>query len=225
MKKIVYLFMILLIFFNVINVLALDECTTSELKRLKELANNVVFKYEYQIRDENLMDSDEYTFKQVYYDVTGFNLSNELIVRLKEDEDVRFTYEEPTIGNFINGETLQIEILAYTKNLCSGRVILTKNIKLPSINVYSLNEECQEYPNFKYCQENGELNISELEFQEALSEYKKELENKKDDDKLVDYKDSRDYTMYVYIGSLILIVGVMLFVIIRYNQKKKDSDL
>ena len=225
MKKIFYFLTFILIFFNTIDTFAIDECTTSELKRLKELANNVAFKYEYQIREEKLMDSDEYTFKQVYYDVTGLNLNDELIVRLKDDEDLKFTKEDPMIGNFINGETLKIEMIAYTKNLCSGRIILTKTLKLPSLNIYSLKEECQEYPDFKYCKENGELDISELEFQQSLNEYKKEIGNKKDDSKLIDNIDSNNYMMYVYIGSIVLLIVVILFVIIKYNQKKKDSDL
>lgn len=224
MKKIVYSLAFILVFFNPLNTLALDECTTSELKRLNELANNIEFKYEYEIVDERLTDSDEYTFKQVYYDITGLNLSSELIVRLKGDEEVRFTQEEPTIGRFINGETINIEMIAYTKNLCSGKTILTKTLKLPSLNTYSLKEECLEYKEFKYCQENRIFDISESEFQDALEEYKKELENKKSDNDIIDNEDYHDYMIYIYIGIGILLV-IVIFLVIKFNKKKKDRDL
>ena len=52
MKKILFSFSLLLICFGCINVSAIEECTTSELNRLKELANNVSFQYEYEIEKE-----------------------------------------------------------------------------------------------------------------------------------------------------------------------------
>lgn len=225
MRRIIYCLAFILIFLNPLSTLALDECTPSELKRLKELASNVSFKYEYEIVDEKITDNDEYTFKQVYYSVTGLNLSDELIIHLKDDHSVRFTKDDPTYGNFINGETLKIEMIAYTKNLCSGKVLLNKTVKLPRINVYSLKEECQEYKKFKYCQENGEFDITEREFQEALDNYKKELDNIDDDNKLNNNSNnfSNNYWIYIYIGMGLLLI-IIIFLIIN-KKKKKDRDL
>ena len=57
MKKILFSFSLLLIYFCCLNVSAIDACTTSEMTRLRELANNVNFSYQYSVEDE--LESDE----------------------------------------------------------------------------------------------------------------------------------------------------------------------
>ena len=55
MKIFKFLFMIFLSFI-VINVNALEDCTSSEMKRLTELANNVKVDYSYTIEESDYQD-------------------------------------------------------------------------------------------------------------------------------------------------------------------------
>ena len=58
MKKILFSFSLLLIYFCCLNVSAIDACTTSEMTRLRELANNVTFNYNYKIEYESEEDEE-----------------------------------------------------------------------------------------------------------------------------------------------------------------------
>ena len=129
---------------------------------------------------------------------------NEVSKKLKEVASKLFNKNNVTIS--ISGDQTTLSLLKET----------VKNIKLPSINVYSLNEECQEYPNFKYCQENGELNISELEFQEALSEYKKELEKIGKT-----YRNTNENWSKYYQGTIVVPIRIEFKRL--YHQKKNES--
>lgn len=63
LKKILLLF----IFIICTNVYALDECTTDKMKNLRELANNVEFKYEYEL-EKNLNEIDDIQYEKIEFD-------------------------------------------------------------------------------------------------------------------------------------------------------------
>lgn len=225
MKKIICLISFLLMMIYIPNVNALDECTSGEMKRLKELASNVEFKYEYDVIDNQMFADDEYIPKTAVYKITSYNLSGELKVRLVDDDrNIYFTNNKPTIDNFLNGEVVKVEISAYTKNLCAGKILRNVSIKLPYFNQYSLKEECIEYKEFKYCQEFGKYNISDSEFYSELENYKKNLE--KGDNGNLGIDNINDINPYLIIGILVIFVvlGLVVFLIIKYT-KKKESDL
>jgi len=219
MKK--YLLFIMIMFFPFFNVYAEGECTTSELKRLREIASNVSFTYDYEIVEQKYTEYDEYTFKTAFYDITASNFNSEIKIRLKGYNDALFTETEPVMGRFAAGETVQIEIVAYTKNLCSGKVLLTKNIKLPHVNFASFYDECRDYPDFKYCKEFANYDITRDEFLEKLDEYKKENNNIFDDPDVFDF--FLKYQVYIYITGGVLIVGLITLIIILVNKRKKED--
>ena len=218
------IFTFLLCILSYKNVYALNECTSSELQRLRELANNVSFTYEY--KKEEYLEEDTYTVKTAYYSVTAHNLSDELTVRLKNDNSLVFTKEKPTLNNFLNGSLVQIELVAYTKNLCSGRVIVTKNVELPYWNKYSEREECNLYPEFKYCSEFGRYNITDEEFLSELEKYKgkdeKEPDTNLEENSLT--KFFGDYGLY-FLGGLGGVIVIAFLIVFILKKRKKDSDL
>lgn len=223
MKRIIYLISILCVLVSIPKVNALDECSTSELKRLKELANNTEFKYEYEIVDDGMYDDLEIVSKNALYTITGYNLSGELKYKVVDRGELYFTTNNSVIKNFLNGSTVKIEIRAYTKNLCSGKLIKTVTIKLPYFNPLSLNEECNEYKNFKYCQEFGKFNLNHTEFLDELEKYKNGLDN--GDNLGDDIKDENSsYLKYIVFILVILIILVMIIIFAR-RKRKKDVDL
>ncbi len=207
MKRVIYS-LVFIMFFNFLNVEALTSCKTLELERLKELANKVTFSYTYQKEDNLNIESD------VRFTITAHNLNEDLLVKIKDSEE-KFTLENPSINNFLNNQVVEIEILAYTKNLCSGNLILTKTINLPFYNHFFEREECLENKDFKYCSEYGKYDITEKEFQEELEKYKI---NKKVDNKNPKYF-LKKYSFYV----LSLLIVVLIVGGVKHKLKNKKD--
>ena len=224
MKRIKYIIAIL-IFIMCLNVDALTECSTSELNRLNELAKNIDFSYEYQVEEVKPMESSEEVNFEVKYKITAHNLPADLIIRINSDNNNRFTEKNNTVDGFLNGENVKVDTLAYTSNLCSGKVISTKTINLPYFNIWSLRDECEENKDFKYCQEYGRYNISEDTFLKELEDYK----NKPLIDKVVKNESVNNFLKQygIYIGALafLVIVGAVTFVIVNKKRNKEDRDL
>ena len=68
MKNVRYI-LLMFIVFSILNVKAVDKCTTDEINRLKELANNVSFPYDYEIH-ETVGDEIDEDGNSAYYIVT-----------------------------------------------------------------------------------------------------------------------------------------------------------
>ena len=220
-KKIYKLFLIFSFFFFSLNVSALTECSNNDMNNLAELAKNISFKYEKEVLDIKLSENDEGTFKEVYYKITALNLNDNLKVKVKSDDELVFTNENSTIDNFFNGERVVIQIYANTSNLCSGKLITSKVIELPFYNLFSEREECNTYPDFKYCKEYGDFSLDEETFLEELEEYKKD--NQTDDDK----EDKVKVKKYGIYAILIILVIIVLIVLIKKKKKikVKENDL
>ena len=226
MKKIKYLFLIY-IFFICLNVSALNECTSEEMTRLKELADNVSFQYKANVEDVKLLEEDEYMYKEAYYTIQAFNIDSSLKVHVK-DSDIYFSNQEDDMSGFMNGENVIIEFIAYTKNLCSGKVITTKTINLPYFNLFSLRNECKDYPEFKYCSEYGDYSISEEEFLKELGIYQQNSGNSnnknKDSEKsaFIAFLEKYEFEISLTIG----IIGfILLTLIVIKKNLEKDRDL
>lgn len=213
-KKICKLFLIFSFFFLSSNVSALTECSSSDMKNLAELAKNVSFKYEKEVLDIKLTEDDEDTFKEVYYKITALNLNDSLKIKVKSDEELIFTNENPTINDFFNGERVVIQIYANTPNLCSGNLITTKVVELPFYNIFSEREECKTYPDFKYCKEFGDFSLDEETFLEELDKYKKS--NIKTDDNIKE--NVKKYGIY---ASILIILAIIILLVATFKKNKK----
>ena len=221
MKKIKYIFFVGL-FFICLNVSALNECTPEEMTRLKELADNISFQYKVGVEDITLYDGDDYIYKEPYYTLQAFNIDSSLKVHVKNN-NTYLTDQIDDLASFMNGENVTIEFIAYTKNLCSGKVIMTKTIKLPYFNLYSLRTECKDYPEFKYCSENGEYDISEEEFLEELENYKK---NNKNSEKKNNIEKKSAFLAFLekYEFQISLTIGIVGFILLTLIVIKKNLD-
>ena len=223
MKIVKYLIPIFL-FFTSLNTYALEECKTEELTRLNELAKNVSFTYEYRTEDVKPIEGSEEVNTEVIYKITAHNLPSDLIVEVS-GEDRRFTEKENVLDGFINGDSVKLNILAYTKNLCSGKTLVTKIINLPYFNIWSLREECKDNSDFKYCKEYQYFNITEEEFLNELQEYK----DKPLIDDIVKNENVNNFLKQngIYIGVLafVVVIGSVIFIVVNKKSKKKDRDL
>lgn len=219
MKKVIYLPLIM-ICLSIINVKALEECTTSELARLKELANNVRITYDYKI---DVFEDDEDSFL-VNYDINIINTNEDLKISYQsniDDKVVMLKEGEETITGFYQGETLIFKVYAYTANKCVDKLLRIMTVNLPMYNrYYYFNKDtCREYPEFKYCKEFMDTqNLSFQTINEKFDEYKKELAIKNVSNMLKN-------NFYYIIAGIVIIIAIVLFFIIRKHKMKKDADL
>jgi len=224
MKKIKYL-SIMLLMVAFIDVKAIDNCTTVELNRLKELANNVVIEQEYNIIDEEAIQNEdeeviEGKFAQFHLKVLNFN-SDLRISYLNEEGEYEFISQSDLEAKvFFEGEKLTFKIYSYTNNLCTDRVLNTINIKLPYYNIfYSKNEEkCKKYSDYKYCKE-----FIDEDIEEDLDKIAKEFSNyiKNPNSESVTGSNSKFNIIYIIVIIAIIFIALILFGPKMRNKKKK----
>lgn len=218
MKKILFSFSLLLICFSYINVSAIDACTTSEMTRLRELANNVEISYTYEIEifeEENIF---------LIYDLQVLNLHSDLKISYENknsNEIIFLNNNNPTINGLGENETLIFYIYAYTDNMCVDTLLRTITVNLPIYNNYYYfnKERCEEYSDFEYCQEF--MDVSDLSFEEIDNKFNEYLESLRIDKFADTFKNNY---IYVIIGG-VLILTIVVIIVIKKQKVKKDSDL
>lgn len=227
MKKIKYL-LILLLIISFKNVSAIDNCTSSEMTRLRELANNVEIKYEdkveeiWEVNDENAT-SESFVGVNVVYKlvINNYNSDLKLYIKLNNNEKKIISVEELENKNFYETDNIQIEIYSLTNNLCTDELLRTITIKLPIYNqfYYSHKEECIKYPDFKYCEEF--LDLTNVDFDKINAEFEKYLSNQND----VRINNDIKINKYLLIGGIVAIVMIITVLSLWKKNKKKKDDL
>ena len=134
MKKYIGLLISFVLFFISYDVLAIETCTTSEMKRLKELASNVNFVAEIDYETVEGMKIEEEKFVSAFYDIKVLNSSSELKIYYEENDN-KILVEDDYIESVEQGE-IKFYIYAYTANLCVDELIMTKTIELEELNSY-----------------------------------------------------------------------------------------
>ena len=220
------MFLILIIFS--INVYA-DSCSNDELKRLKNIAEQVDITYEYEMKNK-VINKEEYVY--VDFTIVASNLNKELQVN-HENDYLQGDYKEfkndgknfGRISGFIEGEKVTITIRAYTSNDCSGRILMKKTIKLPYYNYWKIANStyymCKNYPEFKYCKELVDDKIEYEKFVDELNKYVSSLNVKENNDVSKDTSSDNNYYMIIGIVGGILLVFIIIYVI--WKKQRKNS--
>lgn len=227
MKKIKYL-LILLLIISFKNVSAIDNCTSSEMTRLRELANNVEIKYEPKIDEIASDDSSTIDTILVSYRLVVSNLANDLRLYYKSgnNEKKLITMEQLQNETFYEGMNIQFQIYSWTNNLCTDELLRTINIKFPSYSrfYYFHKEECNKYPDFKYCKEF--LDISSINFDDDIDKVEEAYNNYLKDKGVIQVNDDiqvNNYILIVISIAVLLIIIISIVLINKKNKKKKDD--
>ncbi len=214
MKKIVFFITLLLS----INVMA-ATCEKEELARLKNLAQQVEFKTDYELKENQ-------GIKYAEFSVTAYNLNEDLkiVIDSKNKNNTEFKYNDTkkyTLKPFVEGAKIKVIIYGYTTNGCSGKEITTKTLTMPYYNKYYSEDTCKDTPDFKYCSEIVNKDLSLNEFYDELNKHvnanSKEIEEK-------DANKEKGISLYIIIIvtiSVIVLVGVVAMVIM--NKRKKNA--
>ncbi len=140
------------------------DCSYERKAELSRIASNVQFSYDYEMNENG---NPEFT-------VTISNLTNDIYIEDDMTGEFISGIGERNIS-YPNGSSIQFKIYSNDQN-CYGDSILTQHINLPYYNYYSSSEECRNYPNFAYCQMWLNTNITTDAFNNALGNYKQDLQ-------------------------------------------------
>ncbi len=219
MKKII---VIMIVFFISLNVYAIDACSTSELSRLNELANNVTFKSNY-----NIIEDDEVEEINVIYNIEISNYSDDLKISYKTTYDDEIIEVDPKVGldaDFSPTDNVTFYIRAYTDNMCTTKLLKTVTVKLPEYNEYYYyhKDKCDNNSDFKYCKEFMDVDISDEEIEKLFDEYLK-----KDD--IINVPEVVKNNKAIIFGCIygVVVIGIVavILIVLEKNKKKKKDDL
>lgn len=218
MKKILVFFLFFTLYFNVY---AIDNCTSGEMNRLKELAKNVQIKYEYTLNSTNHQIEEEIIDPR--YRVQILNLDNSLKIYYKStyySQGNLENIEDITTDYLIQGgDKLDFYIYSYTTNLCTDTMLRKITIDFPDYNLYYYEnkDKCQKYPEFKYCEEFKDLKDKDFEkIDKEFDNYIKSLEINNIQNNLSKY-------WYLLVGFLLIIIFITVIIIFQKKKKKKDE--
>lgn len=133
------------------------ECDYQRRAELSRLASNIQVAYTY--------DTSDFT---VYVS----NLTSDLYITDNYGLEYYGDGKEKTFK--VASGTINFDVYSNDPS-CKGEKLLRKSITIPTINVFATYAECNQYPNFKYCQNWGVLGISDEQFFSEFNKYKQEL--------------------------------------------------
>lgn len=217
MKYKYYLLIIITFMLSLMNNVYAEDCDSTDIKRLRVLANDVDISYEY---NDDISDNDGFKIYDTYKIVVS-NLSDELyVIESKTNLDLR-SYSvvdgSITIDRLYSGNK---SFKIYSRN-CSNKLLKTYSIKLPKFNNYSTDPNCEGHENLDICQKfYDSSNIDYYEFMEMInnSDNKDADDNKsKDENKYI--KFIKDNYIYISIGGGLLIIIIIVLIILRHKKR------
>lgn len=211
MKRLLFVvnFLVLFVFLTITNVNA-EECTTAELRELKNLAKKIQIVYSQQESDLG-----EYSFL-----VEAYNLNKNYYLNVDDYKYIFYISENVEVGAYAPGTTVNVSI--YTSNLsnCKGELLETRKIILPVYNKYFESNECVGKENLDICKKWYDTSkMSEEKFKELVNKKTTEVKEKTFFDSLLSM-----LKQYGLIGlGAIVGIGLIVFVIIFIKNKKRTK--
>lgn len=207
MKKIGSLALVLVVFVVGISGVRAATCETSEMNRLRALANNVNASYEevyvpigsdtYTPPDGIPDDLDEeYEALGSVFDTSITNLTEDMYIEVTDSHDKnpkKYYYKDTENGKitFRNNNLTEInkyKIVIYSnKDDCIGQKLRTIEVKTPMYNEYSSTALCNFYPEYYLCHSYVDFELPDYEtFFQRVNSYvdskMKEEEKKKEEE-------------------------------------------
>ena len=233
-KKLVYIFMPIIVFLSFIN-FVYAECDYDTEAKINNAAGTVRAEYQTYEYNNNYYDEtyDEEVSESYWYGLIHiYNLSDEVYVKVIDNNgnSKEYTADDVAadgviyVGTGMANEVKNYKIEVYaTDSSCVDDVIRTINIQIPRYNVFSTYSQCLEYPDYYYCSEFvSSSNISEREFYKGIEDYAKRLEAEKDNQGIISQTAQliKNHWGAIIILLVCLGIGVYIFYIKFYNKRK-----
>ena len=212
-----YLLIIITFMLSLMNNVYAEDCDSTDIKRLRVLANDVDISYEY---NDDIYDNDGFKIYDTYKIVVS-NLSDELyVIESKTNLDLR-SYSvvdgSITIDRLYSGNK---SFKIYSKN-CSNKLLKTYSIKLPKFNNYSTDPNCEGHEDIEVCQKfYDSSNIDYYEFMEMINNNdNKDADDNKSKGENKYIKFIKDNYIYISIGGGVLIIIIIVLIILRHKKR------
>lgn len=199
MKKIVFMFLMLIIPLN-INA----DCSYDEQRELYALSEHIDYTYEYS--------------KVVYYfNVTFYNVVPELKISYN-GSFVTTNNNRVLVNDIKKGE--KVEIYSSNSSSCPNTYIRDLELNLPMYNEFYESEDCQNYPDFKYCTPFLSDEITIDEFNDELSNYvvMEDMENYSSEENKSSFLDWQNLILISI--SIIILIVIVIFILKIFKLKR-----
>lgn len=215
MKKIFLVFILLLLI--PITKVNGASCSYSELARLKQIASNVNFSYDYVENDTSAQ-----------FTVTLNNLNDEIYF-IDQSTQRRYNYEsdEITISNYIDGQTIRYAFYSTNSN-CQDEPLYIIRVILPYYNSYYKDEVCIGAEDYDLCQKWYGHNLNHDEFVKKVTEYKNSLIDRTDPPNEEEIPNSVSFLQLItdflidYYVYIIIVFTLGLIAILAIRKKGDD---
>ena len=229
MRRLKYLLIILALFL-IPNTIKAEECSVSEMSRLKKIASNITSKYEYteSIPDEGY---GSVKFKFTISNVTSDIYLTGLAGYYDQYGNAAINYYYPNKDNQIivenqqDGKSYAFMVYGNTPN-CKDDYITKIYITAPDYNEFYIHDLCKGIEDYKFCQKWVKTSYSEEEFERVVKKYIKCLEKTPNPDE-PDPGDEWIISLISFLNKyiyLVIPVIVLCIIGILYLRSKDDFD-
>lgn len=205
MKRLLFCFIFLICyFFPFINTEA-EICDDNHVASLKKLANDVEVSYEY-IQDDNVVN---------IYNLTFTGMINDFIVIGDKKQYSYDSFNEGILSIQKRYGTYQFN---FYSDACPNILLVTKEVKLPKFNTYSLTSECAKLKDYDLdvCDEWYQPEITDEVFYSMIDKYIDD-----DNEKIGLWGEIISFIQkyYLYLVGAVALIIVIIIGIIIYRKR------
>lgn len=176
------------------------ECSYERQAELSKIAANVKFSYTYEMQEAIEL--------RALFKIYITNLTKDIYVRDEYNDLTIAGVSEKTV-NYGDVSPAVFQIYSNDSS-CKGELLTTKYVNMPTYNSYSQRQECQENPDFEFCEIWNAKPESETQFNDKMTKYQKQKttdNSEKTEEKDLLYFFQRNKTT-------LIIVAICVFVLI-----------
>lgn len=199
------------------------ECSYQERKELLDKAKNLEIFFEPNVNDK-------------YFTFNMYNLDNDLYVIISNDksDDIKEVYSYDMEDNRYSFIDYNVDdLIVYTvkiysnKSGCYSNNVTSKRVVKKIINKFYDDDICKGIEDYFYCKPllNSKFSISDNKVISNINEYREKSSIKETED--INKKFGMDDLIelirkYWYILGGILIIGIIIFIIVKINKKRGE---
>lgn len=246
MKKIIAVFLMLVVMLSWTSVDAASLCSYERQVELKKIASAVKLTYE---EAEEEVDPDTYgppdspvegdgILYRNYFEIKLLNLTEDIYVKLENsyNDDVKYIrYEDTDEGTFSIDWKNTEEVVTFTytiftsnKTECVNEKLSSGMFTIPKYNRYHNSVICEDIPDYYLCQKYISTNVTFESFYENVNYY---LEKNKNEDKNEEEKEKGKVVNNIFdflkdnkiiiIASILFVGGVVTTVIVVKKRRSR----
>lgn len=207
MRKIKYICFSLFLLLIFINITYADTCDSNDIKRLREIANNVTVGYSL---NQEAVNNNEYDT----FDVEVNGLTEDIYIYF-DNYPEHITYNDTDNGSVVFDYFYSGNFKLYIISYYCGTVLRTIDLNIPIYNTYSLDDRCKEdkYKDLDICDEWHQWDTFDVDVESYFQ-----------DDMVLSKDTVMDFfKKYYYIIGIIGVILIIFIILIIIKRRKRWS--